>query len=250
MEVVEQKRVLVTGSSRGIGRAIALRLADRGWRVAVHFSTRDRSGPTIADELGEAAAGVYRADLSNPATAGALFERALADGPLDALVNNAGVYLPMDILEESDAVFAANFHKTFAVNFEAPVYAMRTAARHFAANGGGKILNVTSRVGFKGEAGASLYAASKAALANMVRSLAVELAPKNVQLFGIAPGWVDTAMVREGMDQRLPEILATIPMGRMATPEDCATAVAFLLSDEATYLSGHIIDINGASYFH
>ena len=112
------------------------------------------------------------------------------------------------------------------------------------------MLNVASRVGFRGEGGAALYAASKAALINLTRSLAVELAPKNIQLFAIAPGWVETAMARDGMDNRLAEILSSIPLNRMAKPEDCAAAAAFLLSDEAAYLSGIAIDINGASYFH
>jgi 3-oxoacyl-[acyl-carrier protein] reductase len=87
-------------------------------------------------------------------------------------------------------------------------------------------------------------------LINLTRSLAVELAPKNIGLFGIAPGWVDTAMARDGMGHREGEILASIPLGRMASPEDCAASAAFLLSEEAAYLSGVIIDINGASYFH
>ncbi|GMV87398.1 MAG: oxidoreductase [Chthonomonas sp.] len=241
---------MVTGSSRGIGRAIALRMARDGWTVAVHFSSHERRGREVEKLLGSACKGVYQADLSQPGAASQLFQAALADGPVEALVNNAGVYLPMSILEESDAKFAANLHKTFAINFEASALLTRAAARHFVTKGGGKICNVASRVGFKGEASASLYAASKAALANLTRSLAVELAPNNIQVFGIAPGWVDTAMVRDGMESRLPEILATIPVGRMATPDDCSAAVAFLLSDEASYLSGHIIDINGASYFH
>ena len=109
---------------------------------------------------------------------------------------------------------------------------------------------VASRVGFKGEAGAAHYAASKAAMISLVRSLSVELAPKSIGVFGIAPGWVDTSMVRPGMAEREPEILESIPLGRMATPEDCAAAIAFLLRDEAAYLSGEVIDINGASYFH
>jgi len=128
---------------------------------------------------------------------------------------------------------------------------MSAACRHFVEKGiGGKVLNVTSRVGFRGEGGAALYAASKAALINVTRSLAVELAPKKISLFGIAPGWVDTAMAREGMNEKLGTILEGIPLNRMATPEDCAATAAFLLSDAADYLSGVIIDINGASYFH
>jgi 3-oxoacyl-[acyl-carrier protein] reductase len=127
---------------------------------------------------------------------------------------------------------------------------MYSAITSFQAQGGGKILNVASRVGFRGEANASMYAASKAAIINLTRSLAVEYANTGIELFGIAPGWVATSMSRDGMEDRLPEILSTIPMGRMASPEDCAVTASFLLSQKASYLSGVVIDINGASYFH
>lgn len=244
------KRVLVTGSSRGIGRAIAERLAAEGWDVAIHYSGHEGEAREVARALGKRSAGVYGADLSSAANAKKLFADALSDGDIHALVNNAGVYLPLDFIAAGDAGFEANWHKTFAVNFDSPVMLMREACRHFAKGSGGRILNVCSRVGFKGEGGAALYAASKAALINMTRSLAVELAPKKIRLFGIAPGWVDTAMAREGMQEREESILATIPLGRMGTPADCAAVAAFLLSDEADYLSGTVIDINGASYFH
>jgi 3-oxoacyl-[acyl-carrier protein] reductase len=244
------KRVLVTGSSRGIGRAIALKLAKSGWSVALHYSGNDAEAEKARHALGTSCSGVYQFDLSDSAHAKDLFERTLADGPVHAIVNNAGVYLPLDFIGASDAVFEANWHRTFAINFDAPVELMRAACKHFAQQGGGKVLNVASRVGFRGEGGAALYAASKAALINLTRSLAVELAPKHVGLFCIAPGWVETAMARDGMEQRKPEILSSIPLGRIATPEDCAVAAAFLLSEEASYLSGVTIDINGASYFH
>lgn len=240
----------MTGSSRGIGRAIALRLAADGWDVAIHYATHPEEAESLKKELGTRARGSYQHDLSDPARAGSLFAEALKDGPIHALVNNAGVYMPLDFVAAGDASFEANAHKTFAVNFESPVALTRAACRHFAKDGGGKILNVASRVGFKGEGGAAMYAASKAALISLTRSLAVELASKNIKLFGIAPGWVETAMARDGMDDRLEEILSGIPLGRMASPEDCAAAAAFLLSDSANYLSGIVIDINGASYFH
>lgn len=247
---MSDKRVLVTGSARGIGRAIALQLAKDGWKVAVHYTARrDEAHETLA-RLGDAAAGLYQIELADPSVTGDLFQMALADGPIHALVNNAGVYIPLDYIHSEDCTFEENWSRTFAINLESPARLMRSAARHFADNGGGKILNVASRVGFKGEAGAAVYAASKAALINLTRSLAVELAPKKVGLFCIAPGWVDTAMTRDGMDDRLPSILSTIPLGRMATPEDCAAAASFLLSDGAAYLSGITIDINGASYLH
>jgi 3-oxoacyl-[acyl-carrier protein] reductase len=247
---VSNKRVLVTGGSRGIGRAIALRLAEGGWSVAIHYTEREAAARETMAALGEAASGLYQVDLSIPTNAPKLLESVLTDGPLHAVVNNAGVYRPMAFLTDDEDAFDHDFAHTFAVNFESPLRLTRAAARYFAANGGGKILNVASRVGFRGEANAALYAASKAALINLTRSLAVELAPQGIGLFGIAPGWVDTAMARDGMDDRLPEILSGIPLARMASPEDCAAAAHFLLSEEAAYLSGVTLDINGASYFH
>lgn len=242
------RRVLVTGSARGIGRAIALRLAADGWRVAIHGRTPSAALDGTAEELGPLLAGVYAQPLDDDPEP--LWRAAVQDGELDALVNNAGVYLPLDFLTEDDTAFRDNVRAQIRTNFMAPLMLTRAAARYFDARGGGSILNVASRVGFRGEPNAALYAASKAALINLTRSLAVELAPKKIGVFGIAPGWVDTAMVREGMDGRLTEILKTIPLGRMATPEDCAAAAAFLLREEAAYLSGEVIDINGASYFH
>ncbi len=242
-------RALVTGSSRGIGKAIALALAEDGWSVGLHHSGGSPAGELQA-AMGDRFGGLYEADLSDPKNAVSLIRDVLSDGALHALVNNAGVYLPLDFLGSGDAAFRANWHKTFAVNFESPLLILRTAAQSFATQGGGKIVNVASRVGFRGEGGAALYAASKAALINVTRSLAVELAPKNIQLFGLAPGWTDTAMARAGMHERLPEILGTIPLGRMASPEDCAHVCRFLLAPGSEYLSGVVIDVNGASYFH
>jgi 3-oxoacyl-[acyl-carrier protein] reductase len=247
---MDARRVLVTGSSRGIGRAIAQRLARDGYHVAIHYGADADEAQKTKKLLGKRCAGLYEADLASAENAKKLFKKVLDDGPLHAVVNNAGVYMPLDFVGSGDAAFQANWHRTFAVNFEAPLMLIRAACKHFSESGGGKILNVASRVGFRGEGGAALYAASKAALINLTRSLAVELAPRNIQLFGIAPGWVDTSMVREGMEGRKESILGGIPAGRMATPDDCAATAAFLLSDEAEYLTGVVIDINGASYFH
>ena len=244
------KRVLVTGSSRGIGRAIALRLAKDGWRVAIHGTEIGADLEHTRDLLGEHCTGAYAADMAHPSAAESIIDRVLDSGPIHALVNNAGVYHPIKFLEASDSEFETNLQRTLAINFESPFRLIHRIAKYFEAQGGGKIVNVASRVGFRGESGASVYSASKAALINVTRALAVELAPKNIGLFGIAPGWVDTAMARDGMDSRLPAILETIPLGRMATPEDCAATCAFLLGDDAAYLSGVVIDINGASYFH
>lgn len=240
----------MTGSSRGIGRAIALALGESGWSVIVHGSRPTPDLDSVAKSLGDRCGGILHAELADIPEAKRLILTAIDGGGLDALVNNAGVYLPISLIGAGDAAFDANLHRTFAINFYAPLEMTRIAAKHFAANGGGKVLNVASRVGFRGEAGASTYSASKAALINLTRALAVELATEGIGVFGIAPGWVETAMAREGMETRLDAILRDIPLRRMATPDDCAAAAAFLLSDSASYLSGVVIDINGASYFH
>lgn len=226
-----------------------MRLAQDGWSVALHCGF-DRSSVTqVQGELGSACSGCYQADLSSVEGAEKLWAAARADGPLQALVNNAGIYRPASILateEEWDDVW----QETFQVNLLSPLRLMRLAAQEFTAQGSGKVVNVASRVGFRGESGAASYAASKAALINLTRSAAVELAPKGVQVFGLAPGWVETAMAREGMETRLDSILKDIPAGRMASPADCGAVCAFLLREEAAYLTGTTIDINGASYFH
>lgn len=232
------KRALVTGSSRGIGRAIAERLAADGWELVVHGSSQSQA----LEEAGQATGGVaIAADLSKPSEVDRLWQEA---GEVTALVNNAGIYTKHDFINGGEEVF----DQTFAVNWAAPLRLTQHACRAFAEHRGGRVVQVASRVGHKGEAGASAYAASKAALINLARSLAVEHAEKGIQHFAIAPGWVETAMAREGMNDRLPEILSGIPLGRMAQPTDCASAVRWLLSGEADYMSGIVIDINGASY--
>ena len=245
---MNEKRVLVTGASRGIGRAIALRLGKAGWKVAVHYVRDEESANEVISELGDAASGLYQCDMANPDSMPEFFASVVADGKLDALVNNAGIYRQMSYAWAPDEDFGAAMKDQMAVNFESPAWLMRLASQHFLKHDGGKIANVCSRVAHKGEAKAAFYSASKAALLNLTRALAVEQADDNIQHFAIAPGWVATAMARDGMDERLAEILETLPLGRMASPEDCAGAIEYLLSDQAVYLSGIVIDINGASY--
>lgn len=246
---MSHKIALVTGSSRGIGAATARKLVYQGWKVILHATSESSFESSLLESLGEGCVGTIAMDFSAPENGKLLAERALEFGAT-AFVVNAGVYKPIAWLSDDDDQFDKIARDTFNINFWAPVATLRHAAKALAKSGGGKIVNVASRVGFRGEPGAAFYAASKAGIINLTRSLAVELAPKDIFVAGVAPGWVDTAMAREGMDDRLPEILAGIPLGRMATPEDCASTIAFLLSDEATYLSGVVIDINGASYFH
>ncbi len=140
------KRVLVTGSSRGIGRAIALELAAKGWTVAIHGSQVGSELQKTRELLGDRCGGVYAADMAHPKAAEGLIAQVLEVGPLQALVNNAGVYHPLKFLEASDSEFEANLSRSFAVNFETPLRLTRCIAKHFESQGSGKILNVASRV--------------------------------------------------------------------------------------------------------
>lgn len=216
--------------------------------MAGHFVADAAAASEVESQLADRSAGWYQADIGTPDDVARLWTLAIKDGPIHALVNNAGIYTKLDFAESKDEDFDEALARTMNVNFFGPARLIRLASRFFLAQGGGKVVNVASRVGHRGESGAAFYSASKAALINLTRALAVEHAKANIQHFAIAPGWVETAMAREGMETRLPEILKDIPLGRMASPEDCAGAVRYLLSDEATYLSGVVIDINGASY--
>jgi 3-oxoacyl-[acyl-carrier protein] reductase len=209
----------------------------------VHYRERTEEAKEVAAECGGEAC-PFGADLRNTSDIDRIWD--WANKP-DALVNNAGIYVPMAFDTPDAAAWESAWKDSFEANFAS---AVRLTRKFVEMGKPGKVVMVASRVGFKGEAGAAHYAASKAAMISLVRSLSVELAPKGIGFFGIAPGWVNTAMVRSGMNEREKEILSTIPLGRMASPEDCAAAIAFLLREEASYLSGEVIDINGASYFH
>ena len=246
---MNQKTVLVTGSSRGIGAAIARVMVRDGWQVILHYTNNRSEAERVAESLENQCLGVIQADLRSESETQRLWNDARRMADIDALINNAGVYIQSPFKADEEEWKRVR-EEMMRVNFEAPSELIYAALDHFRERGNGKILNVASRVGFRGEAGAAFYAASKAALINLTRSLAVEYAHTGIELFGLAPGWVDTSMARDGMEDRLPEILSTIPMGRMASPEDCAATASFLLSDAASYLSGVVIDINGASYFH
>ena len=246
-----KKTALVTGASRGIGRAIAIQLASSGLRVAVHYN-RNRAAAEASLRLmpGDGHA-LLAADLADPNAAEMLAQEALQvfGGRVDVLVHNAGIYEPTPLLAGHDFDgWREAMRRQMQVNFWAGADLAYQLAPAMAEAGWGRIIQIASRAGHRGEARHAGYAASKAAQINLVKSLAAELAPAGIGSFGIAPGWTETDMASGALAERGEQIQAEIPLGRVALPSDIAALVGFLVTDGAGYLSGNTMDVNGASY--
>jgi|SRR5665213_2847786 len=241
------KHVLVTGASRGIGRAIAVALAERGARVALHFnSDRAAAADTLRRMAGSGHA-LFRADLSDVNAIEPLW-RAVADAfsRVDAVVNNAGIYTEHPPLTSTYGPWNAELERTMATNFLGPARLSFVAAHSMANSGCGRIINISSRGAFRGEPTAPAYGASKAAVNSFSQSLAKALAPKGVYVYVVAPGWVGTERVARYTHDAA--ILADQPLGRVATPEEVAQVVAFCVFDAPASMTGAVLDVNGASY--
>ena len=247
------RAVLVTGSSRGLGRAIASRFAASGDRVAVHHRDSAAHAESLVAALPGTGHVVVQADMADAAGVRRMVDEA-ADrlGGLDVLVNNAGVYGPVD---RPHPVFGLDYEQwqrmwreTLDINLFGAVNATWAAAQHMR-DRGGRIVNVSSRGAFRGEPEQPAYGASKAAMNSMGQSLAVALAPYGIAVAAVAPGYIETDMTTEHLkSERGDAIRAQSPYRRVAQPDEIAAAVHWLASPEAQWASGTIVDLNGASY--
>jgi len=244
------KLCLVTGASRGIGAAIATLLAGSGATIVIHYGSNKQAAEKIRSSLPGKAHSVLGADLSEPQAAVGCVKRVMeAHGRLDVLVNNAGIFTPHPPLHTDSEAWLDAWQETLSVNLLAPALLCHAAASVMAGQGGGRIINIGSRGAFRGEAEAPAYAASKAGLHAMSQSLAVALAPQNIQVFAVAPGFVETDMAKSLLaGPGGAAIRQQSPMNRVAAPHEVAEVVCFLAATEAAYMSGAIIDVNGASY--
>lgn len=245
MGVLAGKSVLVTGASRGIGAAAAKAAGAAGARVLLHASA-----PSEAAEKAASAAGgeVVFEDLAAPGAGARLMARAVeAAGRIDAVVNNAGIYIPSPV-SGSDADWAEGWAKTLAVNVQAPADICRAAIAHFREKGGGIVVNVASRAGHRGDGpDHAAYAASKGAVLAMTKTFARAFSGENMLFYAIAPGWVETRMAPQDIENRKLAV-KDIPLGRVASPEEVAAMIVFCASGACPSATGATFDINGASY--
>jgi NAD(P)-dependent dehydrogenase (short-subunit alcohol dehydrogenase family) len=258
MTLPARPTVLVTGASRGIGAGIAQALAARGARVAAQYHQNSQAMQVVLAGLAGDGHVALQADLADPDAVVALWESATsALGAIDAVVNNAGIYRLHPPLTTEEPTWREAWRETLATNLEGPATLSLLAARAMAAAaprhgpdfGRGRIVNISSRGAFRGEPDAPAYAASKAGLNAMGQSLARALAPHQVYVYTLAPGWVETDMAATHLAG--PEgdgIRAQHPLGRVTQVAELAAAAVYCVLDAPAAMTGTIIDINGASY--
>ena len=241
---LENRIAIVTGASRGIGRAIAMMLAARG--AQVFAAARGDNARETAEAI-TAAGGTATAisvDVTDREAVDAMVASAAAAGSIDILVNNAGITRDQLMLrmkrDDWDAVLATNLTAAFSTS-QAVLKPMIKQRR-------GRIINITSVVGQSGNAGQANYAASKAGLIGFTKALAQEVASRNVTVNAVAPGLIETDMTRAIAEDAHAAWAGKIPLGRLGTPDDIAAAVCFLASDEASYITGHVLAVNGGMY--
>ncbi len=244
---LEGKRALVTGGSRGVGAAVARMLARAGADVAITYREREADAAGVVAEVRSAGRRGFAdgLDLAAPAAVDELFRKVEAEfGGLDILVANAGIWpvAEVPIASMSDD----QWRRTLAVNLDSVFYSVRGAARIM--GDGGRVVLVGSTAGQRGEANHGDYAATKGALISLVKGVAVELAPRDITVNCVAPGWIDTEMAAysysDGGRQRIER---TIPLGRVASADDVAGPIVFLCSGLARHITGEVMNVNGGS---
>ncbi len=249
---------LVTGGSRGIGCVVAMQLAQRGVRIALHYRNNRAAAESTLGRLPGTGHALFDADLADaPATTG-LWQRVLAQqGMIDVLINNAGEYIMHAPLRTDYASWQSAWQRTIATNLHAPANLSLLAAQGMAARpdpldtafGRGRIVNVSSRGAFRGEPDAPAYGAAKAGLNALSQSLAKALAPRAIYVYCVAPGWVATDMAESHLSG--PEgraILDQHPLGRVNRADEVAGAIVYCALDAPAAMTGAVIDVNGASY--
>ena len=238
------KVALITGSSRGIGKACALRLAEKGFDIAVNYNSNEEAAKKTGEEitaLGRRAA-AYNADTSDLKQVQDMFRAAFKElGSIDVLVNNAGVVNDAYLLMLS----ADSLQKSLDINIKGYFNCAQQAALKMMKNRSGRIINISSVSSVLSLAGQSVYSATKGAVNSMTATLAKELAPYGIQVNAVAPGFVETEMITAVPEEKLKEYLEAIPMKRFAKAEEIAEAVALLADNSLSYMTGQVLILDG-----
>ncbi|MEM0938349.1 MAG: SDR family oxidoreductase [Bacteroidota bacterium] len=244
--------ILVTGASRGIGKAIAAKLADAGATVAIHYNRNEKEAENLACVLGNESR-AYQADFSKPDEAAKLFERVTLEmGSIEIVINNAGLAIPSDIYS-GDNEWMNVWRSTFMVNLDAPAIICKKAVQHFLSKKtAGRIINISSRAAFRGEeAEYASYAASKAGLVALTRTIARSYGKQGIKAFVVAPGFVRTDMAQVFMQKYSDgHAIDDLALDRLTEPEDIAPLVTFIASGMADHATGATFDVNAGSYLH
>jgi 3-oxoacyl-[acyl-carrier protein] reductase len=242
------KIALVTGASRGIGRAVAVTLAKGGASVALNYAGNDVAAAEalkLVEEAGAPRAKLYKFDVADPAACAAAVDAIVGEwGGLHVLVNNAGIALDQLVMRLKDE----DWNRQLQVNLTGAFNLTRAVARPMMKQRGGTIVNLTSVVGEMGNAGQAAYAATKAGLIGLTKAVARELASRGVRVNAVAPGYVDTDMTGALPETARAKLQEMIPLARIGTAQDIASAVAFLASDLASYVTGEVLRVNGGMY--
>ncbi len=238
------KTAFITGASRGIGRAIAKKLALDGYRVGINYLKEKEKAQSLADELRSLGceAMAVQADVSDAqAITAAIRAVEHAYSPVDLLVNNAGI-AQQDLFQHTDA---ALWRRLFAVNVDGAYHTIQAVLPEMIARRSGSIVNISSMWGLRGASCEVGYSAAKAAVIGLTRSLAMELAPSRIRVNCVAPGVIHTDMVDSLGEQTIAALREQTPLGRLGTPEDIAQAVAFLAGDDASFITGQVLTADG-----
>lgn len=244
MKLLDGKNALITGASKGIGRSIAIRFAEEGANIAFTYLSSVEQGQALEKELqakGVKAKG-YRSDASDFTQADKLINDVVADlGTLDILVNNAGITMDNLLLRMTEEMW----DKIMQVNLKSCFNTVKAAAKPMMKQRGGSIINMTSVVGIKGNAGQANYAASKAGVIGFTKSVALELGSRGIRSNAIAPGFIETEMTAKLDEKTVQSWRDAIPLKRGGNPDDVANACVFLGSDLSSYISGQVLQVDG-----
>ncbi|HLR80241.1 MAG TPA: 3-oxoacyl-[acyl-carrier-protein] reductase [Bacillota bacterium] len=242
--MLKEKNALVTGASRGIGRAIALELASKGANVAVNYAGNEKKAQAVVDEIQEMGGKAFKvqADVSDEASVKKMIKKVTSQfASLDILVNNAGITRDQLLMRMKEI----DFDDVINTNLKGTFLCTKAASRPMMKQRTGKIINVASIVGVSGNPGQANYVAAKAGVIGLTKSAAKELAPRNILVNAVAPGFISTDMTDDLSEEQKNEMLSMIPLAKLGTPEDVAKVVRFLASSDSDYITGQTIHIDG-----